>query len=101
MLELEWAAIKTALPRPNLPLLNVGYGSDLTISMLVRLINQVVGCNGTVIQDTLKPDGTLRKLMDSRRMFRLGWRPAIALENGIPAAYAAKFNDLNMERVLV
>jgi GDP-L-fucose synthase len=79
------------LPRANLPLLNVGYGSDLSISELVTLINQTVGYAGTIVQDLSKPDGTPRKLMDSTRMFTLGWRPEITLAVGVAAAYAAQF----------
>jgi GDP-L-fucose synthase len=91
VLGLEWSAIQAVLPRANLPLLNVGYGSDLSISELVTLINQTVGYAGTIVQDLSKPDGTPRKLMDSTRMFTLGWRPEITLAVGVAAAYAAQF----------
>jgi GDP-L-fucose synthase len=91
VLRLNWAAIRDVLPRANLPLLNVGYGSDLTISELLELINQGVGYTGKVVRDFSKPDGTPRKLMDGARIFSLGWRPVISLENGIANLYAAEF----------
>ena len=36
---------------------------------------------------TAKPDGTPRKLMDSSRLFALGWKPKVDLETGIHLAY--------------
>lgn len=93
VLGLDWAAIKAVLPHANLPLLNVGYGSDLSISELVKLINQTVGYTGKIIQDMSKPDGTPRKLMDSARMFSLCWQPKIALAVGVADAYATEFSQ--------
>jgi GDP-L-fucose synthase len=67
--------------------INVGYGSDLTIKELAGLIRRVVGFKGDIIWDTSKPDGTPRKIMDSSRIFALGWKPKIDLETGIALAY--------------
>ena len=68
-------------------IINVGSGSDLTIKELAELVRRVVGFKGEIIWDTSKPDGTPRKLMDSSRMFALGWKPAIDFETGIRRAY--------------
>jgi GDP-L-fucose synthase len=68
--------------------INVGYGSDLTIKELAELIRRVVGFKGEIVWDTSKPDGTPRKIMDSSRIFALGWKPKIDLEMGITRAYA-------------
>jgi len=59
------------------PLINVGCGEDLTIRELADTIARVVGYNGTFIQDSSKPDGTMRKLMDVGKLSELGWEPAI------------------------
>lgn len=67
---------------------NVGYGEDIAIADLARLVCRVVGFGGELAFDTGKPDGTPRKLMDSGRLRAMGWRPGIALENGIAQAYA-------------
>ena len=66
---------------------NVGYGSDVSILELTRLVMEVVGYDGPIIHDTTKPDGTPRKLMDSSLLRTLGWRPAIELRAGIEDAY--------------
>ncbi len=68
--------------------INVGFGSDVTILELARLVAKVVGFTGEVTRDVSKPDGTPRKLMDSSRLNALGWAPQIALEQGIADAYA-------------
>jgi GDP-L-fucose synthase len=67
--------------------LNAGCGSDVTIKELAETIQRIAGYAGEIVWDTSKPDGTPRKLMDSSRLFALGWRPKINLEAGIRLAY--------------
>lgn len=66
---------------------NVGTGEDLTIRELAEIVADVVGFEGEIVQDTSKPDGTPRKLLDVQRMASLGWRPQIALRAGIASTY--------------
>jgi GDP-L-fucose synthase len=68
-------------------IINVGSGSELTIKALAEQVRRIVGFAGEIVWDTTKPDGTPRKLMDSRRIFALGWKPGIDLETGIRHAY--------------
>ena len=65
------------------PLVNVGSGSDVTISELATLIAERAGFSGRIVFDPSKPDGTPQKLMDSSRMRALGWVPTIGLREGI------------------
>jgi GDP-L-fucose synthase len=67
--------------------INVGYGSDISIRELAELIQRIVGFPGEIVWDKSKPDGTPRKLMDSSRIFALGWKPKIDLTAGIQLAY--------------
>lgn len=67
--------------------INVGYGEDLSIKELALLISKIVGYAGNLVHDTGKPDGTPRKLMDSSKLFALGWKPVIDLETGIRKTY--------------
>ena len=67
--------------------INVGYGSDITIRELAKMLKRIVGFRGDIVWDTSKPDGTPRKLLDSSRLFALGWKPTIDLETGIRAVY--------------
>jgi GDP-L-fucose synthase len=68
--------------------INVGCGEDLPIAELAALLRRVVGFAGELVFDTGKPDGTPRKLLDVSRLRTLGWRPRIALEDGLRATYA-------------
>jgi GDP-L-fucose synthase len=67
--------------------INIGTGEDITISELVLLIKDVVGYQGEVKQDTTKPDGTPRKLMDVSKLNALGWKASISLEEGVKKVY--------------
>ena len=73
--------------QPQLSHINVGYGEDVTIADLAQTIASVVGYPGKVVFDASKPDGAPRKWMDSTRLNALGWRPAVALEEGLQRAY--------------
>jgi GDP-L-fucose synthase len=67
--------------------INVGFGSDISIRQLAELVKRIVGFSGEIVWDASKPDGTPRKLMDSSRLFALGWKPQVDLETGIRLAY--------------
>jgi GDP-L-fucose synthase len=67
--------------------INVGSGSEIAIKNLAETIHRIVGFEGRVVWDKSKPDGTPRKLMDSSRLFALGWKPQVDLEAGIRLAY--------------
>ncbi len=66
--------------------INIGSGSEITIQHLAETVARIVGYPGKIIWDTSKPDGTPRKLMDSSRLFALGWKPRVDLETGIRLA---------------
>lgn len=66
---------------------NVGSQSELTIKELAEKIRSIVGFDGKIIWDSTKPDGTPRKLMDSTKLYTMGWTPSISLENGIKQTY--------------
>ena len=69
------------------PLVNIGYGEDLSIAELARTVARVVGFGGKLRFDTSKPDGTPRKFLDSGKINALGWRPRTQFDEGIAAAY--------------
>jgi GDP-L-fucose synthase len=74
--------------QPMLSHINIGTGEDLSIRDLAMTIGEVIGYEGNIAFDTTKPDGTPRKLMDVGRLQSLGWRPQVALRDGLALAYA-------------
>jgi GDP-L-fucose synthase len=68
-------------------IINIGWGEDVTIRELAKLICEVVGFDGELVWDNTKPDGTPRKLLDATRIRALGWKPAIPLREGIARTY--------------
>jgi nucleoside-diphosphate-sugar epimerase len=79
--------IYAANTEPMLSHINVGKGEDVTIAQLAQLIKKVVGFEGAIEFDTTKPDGTMRKLMDSSRINALGWSAQVELEDGLRVVY--------------
>jgi GDP-L-fucose synthase len=71
----------------GLPLLNIGWGKDVSIQELAMLIKDIVGFHGEIVFDTTKPDGTPRKLLEVARMAELGWKAKISLRDGIEETY--------------
>jgi GDP-L-fucose synthase len=69
------------------PPVNVGWGEDISIAELARLIADTVGFNGELRFDRSKPDGTPRKLLDTARLTALGWQPKIHLKAGLASTY--------------
>ncbi|MEM8770352.1 MAG: GDP-L-fucose synthase [Pseudomonadota bacterium] len=66
---------------------NVGSGTDIEIADLARAVMKIVGLEGDLEFDLSKPDGTPRKLMSGEKLQSLGWRPSIALEEGLADTY--------------
>jgi len=68
-------------------IVNVGTGREIRICDLALLIAKIVGFEGNIIQDSSKPDGAPRKLLDISRLRSLGWEPTISLAEGIRSTY--------------
>jgi GDP-L-fucose synthase len=64
-------------------LVNIGCGTDVSIKELAELIVGEVGFEGQLVFDSTKPDGTPRKLMDTKKINDLGWKNSLSLEQGI------------------
>jgi GDP-L-fucose synthase len=74
----------TVHARPGvMPLVNVGWGRDLSIRELAEMVAAETGFTGRIVWDASKPDGTPRKLLDTSRLTALGWTPKIPLREGL------------------
>ncbi len=69
------------------PIINAGSSREVSILNLSKIINEIVGFKGDIVFDETMPDGTMRKVLDSTRIRKLGWIPKIDLEYGISEAY--------------
>lgn len=67
--------------------LNIGFGEDISIIDLAHLIRDIVEYSGEIVLNPDQPDGTYRKLLDSSRIMKLGWKPKIHLKEGIKMTY--------------
>jgi GDP-L-fucose synthase len=67
--------------------INIGTGKDIPIKNLASMVQEIVGFRGELRWDKSKPDGTPRKLLDVRRINKLGWEAKIELKDGIRLVY--------------
>ena len=68
-------------------IVNIGVGDDISIRDLAELVREITGFGGEIVNDTSKPDGTPRKLLDVSRLQALGWQAKIPLREGIAQTY--------------
>ena len=68
--------------------INVGFGSDVTIAELAKVVGAAVGYQGKISFDATKPDGAPRKWIDSDRLNKMGWSAKVALGDGLLIAYS-------------
>ncbi len=69
------------------PFLNIGYGTDISIRELVRIMVEISGYKGTIIFDQKMPNGTENKLLDSSKIKKTGWFPKVKLREGLKMTY--------------
>ncbi len=77
-------------------MINVGSGSEITIKNLANLILKIANYKAKIIFDTKMPDGTPRKILDSSRIFKLGWSPKISLDRGLKYVYDMYDNNISI-----
>jgi len=69
-------------------IINIGNGIDFTIKELVETIAEIVGFGGDIAWDASKPDGTPKRILDSSRLFDMGWKPKVGLRDGLTRSIA-------------
>jgi len=77
-------------------IINIGCGEDYTIKEIIEIIKDVVGYTGNIVWDTTKPNGTPKRLLDSSKLFSLGWKPKTQLYDGLKEAYHWYISNLKM-----
>jgi len=80
-------------------IINVGFGEDVTIKELTEMVKKVSKFDGEILWDNSKPDGTPKRLLDITKLFNLGWRPKITLEEGLETTYNWFTNNYNTDKI--
>lgn len=80
-------------------IINIGSGHEITIAALAKLICEIIEYRGVIKFDLSKPDGTMRKLLDCKKIQAVGWRPKIDLKTGIINTYQHFLETLTTELV--
>lgn len=68
-------------------IVNIGFGEDHSIKEMAEAIKEITEYEGELVFDKSKPDGTMRKLLDSAKINKLGWKPQIMLHSGLSETY--------------
>ena len=68
--------------------INLGSGEEIDVLDLSRMVCDIAGVTGAIVHDHTKPDGVARRRLDSSRLMALGWRPRVALRDGLAETYA-------------
>ena len=68
-------------------LINIGSGDEVSIKSIAETIKKVSDYKGNLSFDITKPDGNPRKLLDSSKILKLGWKPEISLNDGLKTTY--------------
>lgn len=78
---------------------NIGSGKEISILQLAQLIKEITKFDGNIVFDSSKPDGTPKKLLNSKKINDFGWRPKISLKNGLIKTYQDfEYNYLNYSK---
>jgi len=91
--DLAKACLHLMLRYSGITSVNIGTGTDISISDLAVLIQEIVGYKGAIIWDKTRPDGTPRKLLDVSLINGLGWNYSVTLKEGITAVYRNAFTQ--------
>jgi len=67
--------------------INIGSGQEITIKDLAKKIKKILDFKGQIKFDKTKPNGTLRKITNIRRLIKIGFKHKIDLEDGLEQAY--------------
>lgn len=87
LMQSSQSIISRLFNQSSAPLVNIGYGEDLTILELANLVKKITSYEGDLIFDSSKPDGTTRKLTDISLIKSIGWNPSINLTEGLTNTY--------------
>ena len=66
---------------------NIPVGVDYSLKELVKIVASVVGYKGEIKWDTSRPDGAKQKLLGGTKLYNMGWRPKVGIQEGVEKLY--------------
>ncbi len=75
------------LEHPQEYFVNTGTNIDYSIKEIAETIKEIIGYDGELYFNRTKPDGTMKRLLDSEKSKNLGWFPKINLKKGLELTY--------------
>ena len=63
--------------------INIGSGNEFTIKQFAKMICKITNKNENLVFNKNYPDGTMRKILDNKKILSLGWKPRVSLEEGL------------------
>ena len=73
--------------QPGESILNIGSGEEISIYNLAKKLKNIIGFEGELVIDESMPDGNPRKLLDSRKINEMGWKPTVGIDKGLESTY--------------
>ena len=73
--------------------INIGSNNDVSIKELSEIIKEIIGYDGEFKWDKTKPDGMPQKLLDSSRIYNMGWKTKNNLKDGLSKTYKWYLNN--------
>jgi GDP-L-fucose synthase len=67
--------------------LNIGTNEEISIKELSNKIKKISKFKGKIIFDKNKPDGQKRRVLDSTKIKKMGWKNKISLDAGLSQIY--------------
>ena len=71
----------------KVPFLNIGTNQEITIKNLANKIKKISGFKGKILFDKNRPAGQMRRVLDSTKLKRMGWKNKISLNEGLAKVY--------------
>lgn len=97
LMSIETKKYKSSV-NPRISHINIGSGEEVSIRKLAEIISEVVGYKGIIEWDETKPDGVPRKLIESSKIFEIGWKPKYNLRKGLENTYDFFCSNIDMTR---
>lgn len=67
--------------------INIGSGEEYSIKEIALKISKIIGYEGNLLFDENYPDGVMRKILDSEKINKLGWKPEFNLDKNLQKTF--------------